>query len=91
MEREREEMERRQQEEEQEEECEEHHCHDEDQCNDDNGGYGGYGDVAEWDPIGTYAPGDRVEYHGHTYICLQGHTSNPTWMPGAAHSLWQPE
>lgn len=98
MEREREEMERRQQEEEerrqqeeeeQQEECEEeHHYHQEDQCNDEDHGYG---DVAEWDPIGTYAPGDRVQYHGHTYICLQGHTSNPTWMPGAAHSLWQPE
>lgn len=97
MEREREEMERcrqeeEQQEEEEREECEEeHHCHHEDQCNEEEGGYGGYGDAAEWDPIGTYAPGDRVEYHGHTYICLQGHTSNPTWMPGAAHSLWQPE
>ncbi|KAI8364726.1 C2 domain-containing protein [Radiomyces spectabilis] len=45
----------------------------------------------EWDPIGTYAAGDRVRYHGHTYVCLQGHTSNPTWQPGAAHSLWQPE
>lgn len=98
LEREREEMERRQQEEEerrqqeeeeQQEECEEeHHYHQEDQCNDEDHGYG---DVAEWDPIGTYAPGDRVQYHGHTYICLQGHTSNPTWMPGAAHSLWQPE
>ncbi|KAI9495871.1 C2 domain-containing protein [Zychaea mexicana] len=43
-----------------------------------------------WNPVGTYAPGDKVEYHGRTYMCLQGHTSNPTWMPGAAHSLWQP-
>jgi hypothetical protein len=43
----------------------------------------------EWDPVGTYAAGDRIEYHGRTYVCLQGHTSNPTWMPDAAHSLWQ--
>lgn len=50
---------------------------------------GGHGARA-WDPVGTYAAGDRVEYHGRTYVCLQGHTSNPTWMPGAAHSLWQP-
>ncbi|KAL1921954.1 uncharacterized protein VTP21DRAFT_10596 [Calcarisporiella thermophila] len=45
----------------------------------------------EWDPVGTYAPGDRVVYHGRTYLCLQGHTSNPTWAPGVAHSLWQPQ
>ncbi|KAI9269266.1 C2 domain-containing protein [Phascolomyces articulosus] len=50
---------------------------------------GGHSGAKEWDPVGTYAPGDRVEYHGRTYVCLQGHTSNPTWMPGAAHSLWQ--
>jgi hypothetical protein len=43
----------------------------------------------DWDPVGTYAAGDRVEYHGRTYVCLQGHSSNPTWMPDAAHSLWQ--
>ncbi|KAG2218905.1 hypothetical protein INT45_007806 [Circinella minor] len=47
------------------------------------------GGAREWDPVGTYAAGDRVKYHGHSYICLQSHTSNPTWMPGAAHSLWQ--
>ncbi|KAI7879719.1 hypothetical protein K492DRAFT_178509 [Lichtheimia hyalospora FSU 10163] len=59
----------------------EHHHHDH---------HHGGGGASEWDPVGTYAPGDRVQYHGHTYVCLQGHTSNPTWMPGAAHSLWQP-
>ncbi|KAG1243303.1 hypothetical protein G6F68_015873 [Rhizopus microsporus] len=42
-----------------------------------------------WNPTGTYAAGDRVKYHGKTYVCLQGHTSNPTWTPDAAHSLWQ--
>jgi hypothetical protein len=43
----------------------------------------------EWDPVGTYAAGDRVEYHGRTYLCLQGHTSNPTWEPTVAASLWR--
>ncbi|KAL0076406.1 hypothetical protein J3Q64DRAFT_1647701 [Phycomyces blakesleeanus] len=43
----------------------------------------------EWDPVGTYSTGDRVKYHGHTYICLQGHSSNPTWKPDVAHSLWE--
>jgi len=45
----------------------------------------------KWNPVGTYAAGDRVKYNGRTYMCLQGHTSNPTWQPGAAHSLWQAE
>ncbi|KAL1921965.1 uncharacterized protein VTP21DRAFT_10607 [Calcarisporiella thermophila] len=44
--------------------------------------YGGGHGAREWDPVGTYAMGDRVSYHGRTYVCLQGHTSNPTWMPG---------
>ncbi|KAI9496767.1 C2 domain-containing protein [Zychaea mexicana] len=48
------------------------------------------GGAGDWDPVGTYAAGDRVQYHGRDYICLQGHTSNPTWQPGAAVSLWQP-
>ncbi|GAA5810039.1 hypothetical protein MFLAVUS_003455 [Mucor flavus] len=48
-------------------------------------------DAKKWNPIGTYAAGDRVKYHGQVYMCLQGHTSNPTWQPGAAHSLWQAE
>ncbi|KAI9007449.1 hypothetical protein CLU79DRAFT_778756 [Phycomyces nitens] len=43
----------------------------------------------EWDPVGTYSTGDRVKYHGHNYICLQGHSSNPTWKPDVAHSLWE--
>lgn len=28
----------------------------------------------EFDPVGTYAAGDRVEYHGREYLCLQSHT-----------------
>ena len=78
------EQEEREQEREQEEE--EHHHHrrrsysDDDEC-----------DADRWDPVGTYAAGDRVRYHGQVYVCLQGHTSNPTWTPDAAHSLWQNE
>ncbi|KAG0367151.1 C2 domain-containing protein [Gamsiella multidivaricata] len=43
----------------------------------------------EWDPVGNYSPGDKVEYHGRKYVCLQGHQSNPTWEPTEAHSLWR--
>lgn len=46
-------------------------------------------DASDWDPVGTYAAGDRVRYHGRVYVCLQGHSSNPTWAPDVAHSLWQ--
>ncbi|KAI7897787.1 uncharacterized protein BX663DRAFT_527197 [Cokeromyces recurvatus] len=53
-------------------------------CSDDD-------DVRRWNPVGTYAAGDRVKYHGQVYMCLQGHTSNPTWQPDVAHSLWQAE
>ncbi|CAO3638738.1 unnamed protein product [Cunninghamella echinulata] len=47
--------------------------------------------ACDWDPVGTYAAGDRVEYKGRVYVCLQGHTSNPTWEPTVAHSLWRAE
>ncbi|KAG0175105.1 hypothetical protein DFQ28_005015 [Apophysomyces sp. BC1034] len=43
----------------------------------------------DWDPVGTYSAGDKVTYKGRTYMCLQGHTSNPTWKPTDAHSLWE--
>ncbi|KAI9254603.1 C2 domain-containing protein [Phascolomyces articulosus] len=92
------EQQRRRQEEEQKQKAEferrqeKHHGggghHHEGQSGHHHHGGGGSG-AREWDPVGTYAMGDRVEYHGRTYVCLQGHTSNPTWMPGTAHSLWQ--
>ncbi|KAF9109469.1 hypothetical protein BGX27_007587 [Mortierella sp. AM989] len=69
----------RQQQENQYHEHHEHHEHHEDQ------GYGG----GDWDPVGSYSAGDRVSYHGREYVCLQGHTSNPTWEPTEAHSLWR--
>ncbi|KAF9314133.1 hypothetical protein BGZ91_006074 [Linnemannia elongata] len=43
----------------------------------------------EWDPVGSYSAGDKVEYHGRDYICLQAHVSNPTWEPTAATSIWR--
>ncbi|KAG0240852.1 hypothetical protein BGW41_006607 [Actinomortierella wolfii] len=43
----------------------------------------------KWNPTGTYSSGDKVKFEGRKYVCLQGHTSNPTWRPDAAHSLWQ--
>ncbi|CEP13274.1 hypothetical protein [Parasitella parasitica] len=48
-------------------------------------------DAAKWNPVGTYTAGDRVKYKGRIYMCLQGHTSNPTWKPTDAHSLWETE
>ncbi|KAI9311346.1 hypothetical protein BX666DRAFT_2021338 [Dichotomocladium elegans] len=46
--------------------------------------------VSDWNPVGNYQPGDLVAYQSRTYVCLQSHTSNPTWPPAAAHGLWQP-
>lgn len=36
----------------------------------------------------TYAAGDRCLYGGVLYKCLQGHTSQGTWTPEDAVSLW---
>lgn len=42
-----------------------------------------------WDGNGTaYAVGDRVQYAGALYKCLQAHTSQATWTPTDAPSLW---
>lgn len=35
-----------------------------------------------------YKTGDRVRYAGNLYKCLQDHTSQATWTPEAAPSLW---
>ncbi|KAI8329528.1 hypothetical protein BC941DRAFT_442673 [Chlamydoabsidia padenii] len=63
-----------------------HHQQKKEHCDDRHG----HKSAHEWDPVGTYSAGDRVEYHGRTYLCLQGHTSNPTWEPTVAASLWRP-
>ena len=36
----------------------------------------------------SYAAGDRVMYGGVLYKCLQAHTSQATWTPTDAPSLW---
>ncbi|KAF9918172.1 hypothetical protein BX616_010044, partial [Lobosporangium transversale] len=73
------------------------HCHDRHSCSCScshchgscDGGHSKKHGTRDWDPVGTYAAGDKVKYHGRDYICLQGHTSNPTWEPTQAHSLWR--
>ena len=42
-----------------------------------------------WSGDGTaYAADDRVQYTGALYKCLQTHTSQATWTPTDAPSLW---
>ena len=36
----------------------------------------------------AYVTGDRRQYDGALYKCLQSHTSQPDWTPTAAPSLW---
>ena len=42
----------------------------------------------EWDPSKLYTAGDRVQYGGVLYKCLQAHTAQETWSPTASPSLW---
>ena len=35
-----------------------------------------------------YAVGDRVQYGGTLYKCVQAHTSQADWMPDATPALW---
>lgn len=35
-----------------------------------------------------YAQGDRVQYNGLLYKCLQSHTAQADWTPDKAVSLW---
>ena len=42
-----------------------------------------------WDGNGhEYKTGDRVDYMGKLYKCLQNHTSQADWTPDKAVSLW---
>ena len=41
-----------------------------------------------WDAAGSYEAGDRAEYGGLLYKCLQSHTAQEDWTPEAAPSLW---
>ena len=43
----------------------------------------------QWNGNGVvYAVGDRRQYDGALYKCLQVHTSQADWTPTAAPSLW---
>lgn len=42
----------------------------------------------EWRTETAYAVGNRVLYGDTLYKCLQGHTSQDTWTPDTAVSLW---
>lgn len=41
-----------------------------------------------WAADTTYAVGDRVQYNGVLYKCVQAHTSQADWMPDATPALW---
>ena len=36
----------------------------------------------------SYAAGDRIQYNGKLYKCLQAHTAQADWNPVVAPSLW---
>lgn len=36
----------------------------------------------------SYAAGDRIQYNGKLYKCLQSHTAQADWNPVDAPSLW---
>ena len=41
-----------------------------------------------WKDGAGYLVTDRVRYGGVLYKCLQAHTAQASWTPGAAPSLW---
>lgn len=41
-----------------------------------------------WNTFTGYVTGDRVQYEGKLYKCLQSHTSQADWTPSTAVSLW---
>lgn len=41
-----------------------------------------------WKTDTAYQTGNRVQYEGKLYKCLQGHTSQSDWTPNTAVSLW---
>lgn len=45
-------------------------------------------DAENWEPDTAYPVGDRRQYGGKLYKCLQAHTSQATWTPTDAPSLW---
>jgi hypothetical protein len=53
------------------------------------GGGGGGGSAGSWAPNHAYTVGQTVTYGGHTYRCLQSHTSLVGWEPPNVPALWQ--
>ena len=42
----------------------------------------------QWKTETAYGVGDRVQYEGHLYKCVQAHTSQDDWTPDVSVSLW---
>lgn len=42
-----------------------------------------------WSTGKAYAVGDRAQYNGTLYKCVQAHTSQSDWMPSATPALWK--
>ena len=40
-----------------------------------------------WELV-SYSVGDRVQYNGTLYKCIQAHTSQADWTPDATPALW---
>src|SRR6185369_73904 len=47
------------------------------------------GGAAAWVANHAYAVNDLVTYGGHTYKCIQAHTSQGGWEPPNVPALWQ--
>jgi hypothetical protein len=41
-----------------------------------------------WNASAAYLEGDKVNYEGTLYKCLQSHAAQDAWTPTAAPSLW---
>jgi hypothetical protein len=37
----------------------------------------------------AYSAGQKVNYNGEIYQCIQAHTSEPNWMPPVVPALWK--
>lgn len=47
------------------------------------------GGILPWTANKSNNVGDRVEYQGNIYQCLQAHTSLSNWIPTETPALWQ--
>jgi hypothetical protein len=47
------------------------------------------GNILPWTVNKSNHVGDRVEYQGNIYQCLQAHTSLANWTPTETPALWQ--